>query len=1453
MNTENNLKENWEKLRLSEERFLSLLDNSGDGIFIVSALGNIVNVTPSAEALFGFSESEIKKSPLVNLVHPADLKSYADFKENVLIRSDIPVKHETFRVRRRDGSWCWVDTKAINMLKDSAINGVVYIFKDVSHEKLADEKIRLLTQLYKFLSQINQAISHSTDEKKLLAKACNVAITIGKFDASRISRVNETSGHLEYVEKCGLDFTTIKFSTNVIDFDQAREQVLQTGRTYIHSSENHIPVNDANIPKDRPEHFSFIVLPLTKSETVVGTFTLYRSDLTYFSKEELSILEEAAGDLSYALNVLQRLEKKRIMVEALQRTESNLQAIVNSTDEGFILSDINGVVLEFNNNAIETFKLKANKVLSIGKELLDILPDNRLEDYKSYFAKVSLGQTVKYEVSYDDKWFSFTMSPVYHFDQITGFCISSKEITKAKLAEKKLIQSELFSKSVLSSLTSSIAVVNQEGTLIAVNKAWDDFAQANAAVELSNVSVGSNYFEVCRNSINHGDVDAKLTLDGIFSVLRRELPVFELEYPCHSPDEQRWFLLKVSPFGQDVSKIVITHQNITERKIAQNDLYKSSEDLQGAVLELNKILDNSLDIICTISADCKFVNISQASKDVLGYNPEELIGKDFIDLVYQEDIEPTNELIEKLPDGITPPVIENRFIHKSGKIVPLLWSINWDFNLQLMYCVAKDVSERKILEKAIENERDRFYDMFLQAPSAVGMLTGENHVFELANPLFFELLGKTDVYGKTVAELLPELAEQGFISVLDYVYHTGTPYADREVLVKLAREQNGELADVYINFVFQARRNSNGEAQGIFFFINDITEQVVAKKRLEKSERHFKGLIESSADMITMLDATGKTIYASPAVTKKFGYTADEVLELSLMDIVHPDDIDNIVEFTAEILRNPGVPLNVPLVREKLKDGSYIWVEGTMTNFLQTEGINAIVGNFRDITERRTADLNLTSALIELEAERTRLVTAQKVAKTGSWETNLQTMEVAWSNEMHQIHGTDPSEFKPSYTTIQTFIHTEDRNRVEQACIDSVVNNKGISIEHRIITMQGIEKCVEENWTISTDQKGVPLFAIGTCQDITERKKAADIVQKSEMKLKVAQQIAHVGSWEVDLSTDIHSWSDEFYRILEIDLDVSPSGEAFLSFVHPDDQAMAVSTMAEAFSIAKNSSYHFRFHRKDGQIGYASTEWRFDLDSSGKALYIYGILRDLTIEKKAEMERVKMIGEIIQRNKDLEQFSYIISHNLRSPVANIIGIIEELKDDAHDVETKNILSEALVSDANRLESVISDLNTILQTRREITERKETVILSELALNIELSIRSLIQKEGVVIKTNFSEIDTFSTIKSYMQSIFYNLISNSIKFGRAEIHPIIEISSHLTRNKLSLIFRDNGRGIDLTKKGSEIFGLYKRFHADTEGKGMGLHMVKTQVETLGGRISVKSEVNSGTEFTIEFDL
>ena len=234
-------------------------------------------------------------------------------------------------------------------------------------------------------------------------------------------------------------------------------------------------------------------------------------------------------------------------------------------------------------------------------------------------------------------------------------------------------------------------------------------------------------------------------------------------------------------------------------------------------------------------------------------------------------------------------------------------------------------------------------------------------------------------------------------------------------------------------------------------------------------------------------------------------------------------------------------------------------------------------------------------------------------------------------------------------------------------------------------------------------------------------------------------------------------------------------------------------------------------------------------------------------------QKEKMTTDLIQRNKDLEQFTYIISHNLRAPVANIIGLSYRLQQTGLPDDLRSQIGAGLSTSVTKLDEVIRDLNDILKIRQKVDESKQLINLAKFASDIQLSIEKMIENEKAVILWNFTEAEEIVTIKSYLHSIFFNLISNSLKYRQPTVPPMIKITSRKINGKIVLLFEDNGIGIDLSTVGEHVFGLYKRFHSDrAEGKGMGLYMVKTQIESMGGKISISSEVNAGTQFKIEFN-
>jgi PAS domain S-box-containing protein len=636
--------------------------------------------------------------------------------------------------------------------------------------------------------------------------------------------------------------------------------------------------------------------------------------------------------------------------------------------------------------------------------------------------------------------------------------------------------------------------------------------------------------------------------------------------------------------------------DITELKEKEKQLIFTSNGLQRAINDLNKIMDSSLDVICTVDAKGNFLRVSAASEAVWGYKPEELIGKPLINFVYNEDNEKTQLTAANVMTGNSLNHFENRYVHKDGSLVPIEWSARWDKKDQIRYGIARDVTEKKRLEKAIETERQQFFDLFSEAPSSMGVLSGPDHRFEMANPLYLQLIGKKDIIGKSVKDVLPEVTEQGFIQILDSVYQTGETFSANEMIIKLDVNNNGKLVDRYLSFLYQPQIGRDGKPYGILFFIVDVSEQVLSRKKIEEREVFNRSVVNSLSAHLAVVNDKGYIISINEA-----------------------------------------------------------WTSYAMQNGETSMERTGIGSNYFEVCEKASM--------------------------------------VGDINAAHVLHG------------------------------------------------------------------------------------MKDVLSK---KIK-----------DFYLEYPCHSPSEEEWfglRIVKFEGD-----EPLILVVHTN----------------------------------------------------------ITERILAENERIKITDDLINRNQDLEQFTYIVSHNLRAPVANIKGLSDMLGDESLSKDEAGIVAKNLLSSVNSLDNVIVDLNNILQLKSEGSKTRECVVFAEVVNDIEKSIHSVMLRENVKIVVQFDEVSEMITLKSYLYSIFYNLISNSIKYKRPDVHLVIEIKSFLTKDTIEIIFKDNGRGIDLKKAGDHMFGLYKRFHMDIEGKGAGLFIVKSQVEALGGKISVESEINKGTEFKIIF--
>lgn len=274
-------------------------------------------------------------------------------------------------------------------------------------------------------------------------------------------------------------------------------------------------------------------------------------------------------------------------------------------------------------------------------------------------------------------------------------------------------------------------------------------------------------------------------------------------------------------------------------------------------------------------------------------------------------------------------------------------------------------------------------------------------------------------------------------------------------------------------------------------------------------------------------------------------------------------------------------------------------------------------------------------------------------------------------------------------------------------------------------------------------------------------------------------------------------------------------------------------------------------YKKDGSLFWINFTMIPVTNKDGEHSHWISVQRDVTEIKEKEKEREQLIGELTKNNNDLKQFSYITSHNLRAPLSNLTGLLNLIDDIPIENPELKELIEGFSTSTHLLNETINDLVKVIIIKDNPSIKKEKVLIRDVFESVFNQLNFLINIHKPILKIELSEEYIGNINKSYLESIFLNLMTNSIKYRSTTNQLKITITSKTIEDNLIIIFKDNGIGIDMNRNKNKIFGLYQRFHNHPDSKGLGLYLVKSQVESMGGNISVESKVGKGTTFTLTF--
>ncbi len=738
-------------------------------------------------------------------------------------------------------------------------------------------------------------------------------------------------------------------------------------------------------------------------------------------------------------------------------------------------------------------------------------------------------------------------------------------------------------------------------------------------------------------------------------------------------------------------------------------------------------------------------------------------------------------------------------------------------------------------------------------------------LFELSNDLVF--IGGMDGYFKKINPAFERLfgwSEEYILKTSSFeFYHPDDIETTKKELEKLARGAGSA------NFL-QRFKTSSGEYKtiewtstpevetgNIYGIGRDVSELILKEKQLAVSEEKLRIFFENSQGLMCTHDMAGNFVSVNAAGAAILGYTRDEVLKLSLFDIVPAERHVFLRKYLTEIMQNGQSKGQMFTMH---RDGSpRIWM---FNNTLQHDVGNEpyVIGNAIDITERHylEEDLKRTGQMLEQ---------TNKVARVGGWEYDVIKGTVYWTSVTKEIHGVSPDYAPQLATSLSFYKEGESREKIQQVFAEAMEHGTSYNEELQIINVQG-----EELWVRAIGnaefKDGICIRVFGTFQDIDvykynemalkrsietqERLNQAlfdhiELVEKRDKTIEKIQEFKFLADsipqivWtsNPDGSPDYYNqhWFDYTGMSLAETLDFGRQ-----PVLHPDDLTKDFNAGDHSVVSGKPYQSEVRFKRaSDGVYRWHLGRAVAMRDSAGKVVKWFGSFTDIDEYKRAL--------DLENRISQFEDFNRIVAHNLRGPAGSIQMILEMFAETDSAAEKQEYLT-MLRQSSTTLIDTLNELMKVLEVRNNKSLPYELCNLDQIVNGIKVMLRGQIVSKKAIISTSF-KAPTMLFPKMYLESIFYNMISNALKYSKTGVTPDICITSKKEQGRVILTFSDNGLGIDLDRHGNNIFKLNQVFHSGYDSKGIGLFMTKTQIETFGGQISVMSQPGVGTTFTIVF--
>ena len=510
----------------------------------------------------------------------------------------------------------------------------------------------------------------------------------------------------------------------------------------------------------------------------------------------------------------------------------------------------------------------------------------------------------------------------------------------------------------------------------------------------------------------------------------------------------------------------------------------------------------------------------------------------------------------------------------------------------------------------------------------------------------------------------------------------------------------------------------------------------------------------------------------------------------------------------------------------------------------EKENIIGLIIQTEDITENKLDQHRLYKA-------QSLLSTIAEVSKIGCWEYDIVQDDLSWCEMTRKIHEVS-EDFVPTIENALDF-YKDGYSKNTMAMLVHEAKEKGTSWSEKLqlVTAKGNEIWVQAACMPMFKNKKL-ISLTGTFQNIDDQIRSEAKTKENERLLRTLVD---------NLPLNIYIKDSESRKIL-----VNKAECDYLGVANPEellgkndfdlyDKEIAQISLDEDIKVMDTLTPMLGretiSRKKNGEITTFLTSKIPLKDNNGRAKGLVGISLDISNLKQKEEELRNLINITSLQNKKLVNFAHIVSHNLRSHTANFSMLLEFLVNESDESEKKKIINMLTDASDNLLET-LENLNQVVDINTNVNLQKKPINLYSKINEIEQNLTAFFLNNNATILNHVSKKVEVHVVASYIDSILMNFITNAVKYKNPEIDSIVTLSTTNEKGYTILSITDNGLGINLKKYGDKLFGMYKTFHNHADARGIGLFITKSQIEAMGGKVTVQSEVGKGTTFNIYFN-